>query len=273
MARRKVSYLENLIEQYLEPVLQFCGLYIDENGLLVNGTTHVPYRNFDDEKLYVVIKNYEIYEKFIQNKDDYIPFNPFVNTRQCTIMMKFLRNAIFQIDSEFDDFFYDVVTNKETGEIYKEEIDISENEIFEESEKHILMIKIPPDYKNNVRIRWIIHTNLMNQIIDKPIVDLAVPKDISINIAIILSFKLVVDYYDKYNQRLIQYDATNDIVNIQEMMKKVSKDNVLNKKKFSEFIQEQMNDATNYSLNVDKNEGSEDNVVLPIDLNCNYNIN
>lgn len=272
MARRKVSYLETLIEQYLEPVLQFCGLYINNDGFLMNGSTHVPYRNYDDEKLYIVIKNYDIYEKFIKDKDNYIPFNPFINPRQCTIMMKFLRNAIFQMDSEFDDFFYDIVTNKETGEVYKEEADITETEIFEESEKHILMVKIPPDYKNDMRIRWVIHTNLMNQIIDKTIVDLAVPKDTPINTAIILSFKLVVDYYDRNNQRLIQYDAMNDIINIQELIKKASRDNVLNKKKFSEFIQEQMDDATNYLLNVEKNEGSEDNMVLPIDLDRDYKV-
>lgn len=272
MARKKISYLENLIELYLEPILQFCGLYINSDGFLVNSTTNIPYRNYDDGKLYMIIKNYSVYEKFIQDKENYIPFNPFSNSRQCTIMMKFLRNAIFQMDSEFDDFFYNIVTNKETGEVYKEEAEISESEIFDESEKHILMVKIPPDYKNNIRIRWIVHTNLANQIIDKPIVDLVVPKDTPMNIAIIISFKLVVDYYDRNNQQLVYYDAMNDIINIQELMKKAGRDFVLNRKRFSEQIQEQMDDATNYLLNVDKNNGNEDNMVLPIDLDRNYDV-
>lgn len=272
MPRRKVSYLEELFNTYLEPVFRFCGLYINDEGLLINGNTNTPYCNYDDQRLFMVIKNYNIYDIYTKDKEKYIPFNPFVNTRQCTIMMKFLRNAIFQMDSEFDDFFYNIVTDKITGEVYKEEAEIDDTEIFQESEKHILMVKIPSDYKNNIRIRWVIHTNLMNQVIDKPIADLCVPKETPLNIAIILSFKLVVDYYDKWNQQLIQYDAINDIINIQELIKKSSRESVLNKKKFSEDIQEKMDNDTNYLLNREKNNGSEDNIVLPIDLNNDYSM-
>ena len=222
----RLSAMQKLNNMYLHPILRFSGLYVNENGFICNANSNIPYKNYDDDRIYIVLDNYNLYEKYMKSREDYIPFNPYTNEKHLVIITKFFRNAIFQMDSEFNDFFYTVQVDPSNGEIFKEERVVNDEEVFLESEKHIILVNIPPDYKNMVRKRWVIHTNIKNQIIDKMIAEVCLSKNFPMNVGIILSMKEVVEYYDIYNQQLIfnpnkEFEIENSAIEMLELINKM----------------------------------------------------
>lgn len=271
--RERTSSMEKLNQEYLNPILTFCGLYVNDYGYICSAASSIPYRSAEDEKIFIVINNYKIYEYFLKNKEECIAFNPYTNKKHLVIITKFLRNAIFQIDNEFDDFFYENKIDPITNEVYKEERDLSEDEIFHESEKHINLINIPADYRGILRKRWIIHTNLRNQVIDKMLVEVALPKEFSMNVSVILSMREIVRYYDIFNQ-VPQYnnDFTQEAIHMSELIEKMGNENKNNKKKFVKQVEENHYSERNYLHNVENGEKDQfGNVIMPYEQGADYN--
>ena len=272
----RLSAMQKLNNMYLHPILRFSGLYVNDDGFICNANSNIPYKNYDDDRIYIVLDNYRLYEKYMKSKEEYIPFNPYINEKHLVIITKFFRNAIFQMDSEFNDFFYSINVDQDTGEIFKEERLINDEEVFLESEKHIILVNIPPDYRNKVRKRWVIHTNIKNQIIDKMISEVCLSKDFPMNVGIILSMKEVVEYYDVYNQQLIfnpnkEFEIENEAINMLELITKMGSESKTNKKKFINNVQQEFDNDRDYLYNVEHGKkGYFGEPVLPTDVGNEY---
>lgn len=238
--------MEKLTNKFLVPVLRFCGLYITEEGFLKNSNSSI-YKN-QEGKTFIIILNYQIYLYYLNNKDDLIVFNPFLNERHLFILMKFVRNTIFQLDEEFDEFFFEKKYDPMSDEWYSIEKNYSEEELFDEAEKRIKLLSYPADYKGNLRKRWVIATNLRNEAIGKTISEVSLPKDFNMNLNVFLSILQIYNYYDCKTPSVMDNACCINLANeILDLLNKVDREMKNNREKFKKEEIELNQERNNYS--------------------------
>lgn len=224
--REIITPMEKLNNLVLLPIMRFCGLYITPEGYICNSDSHEPYYDATDRK-YVVSLNYTQYERIVENNEEVNIFDPFTQDRHLLLLMRFMQNAIFQLDDEFADFF----ETEAEGE-YKE---FTAEEISAEAEKRIKLLSFPADYKKIIRKRWVISTNLRNEIINKVISEVALPNTFSTNIGVLLSMLQICHYYDSNAAPIMNINyACNLAVEIETLIEKRGKKFKSNRKKYQE---------------------------------------
>lgn len=244
--------MEKLFNKFLLPILKFCGIFVTEEGFLKNSNSSI-YKN-QDGKTFIIILNYQIYLYYLNNKENLVVFNPFLNERHLFILMKFVRNTIFQLDEEFDDFFSEKKYDPINEEWYSVEREYSEEELFNEAEKRIKLLSYPSDYKGNLRKRWVIATNLRNEAIGKVISEVSLPKDYNLNLNVFLSILQIYNYYDCKTPSVMDNACCIQLADeILNLLNKVEREMKNNREKFKKEEIDLIQEKNNFT-NVEKDK-------------------
>lgn len=212
----KMNANELLIHNYILPILKFCGIFITKEGYMQNSDLQEPYRD-EFNKIYTLIGSYEQFENFRDNSKNIVLFDPFKNEKHLLILMRFIQNTIFQLDEEFNDFFYTEFYDEDLKEILRDPIERTAEEIASEASNRITLLSIPADYRGVSRKRWVISTNLRNEIINKVISEIGIHKDFSMNIAVIISMLQLCNYYN-FNIAYMDLRQSQDIAATMESL-------------------------------------------------------
>ena len=250
----KLNANEVLINTYLYPILKFCGIGLTKEGFMQNSDYDLPYQD-EYGKNYTLIGNYDQFLNFRSNTQNITLFDPLKNEKHLLILMKFMQNAIFQLDEEFNDFYFEEYFDNQRKQIERDPVERTAEEISEEAAKRIKLLTIPPDYKNISRKRWVISTNLRNEIINKVISEIGIHKDFSMNIGVIISMLQVCNYYD-YNIAMMDIRQSQDIaIHIESLLK--DRDKL--KTKFKDKYEKSIPDSRKYQKTITDKIGSKIN--------------